>query len=87
MNTNKQCHQETRDYYLFGFVFIPESFPFEIVVLDSALNVTVNKFQHYLSRMKPIFNKLIELAGEFPCEKTLKKIIAFKKSLFLFEQK
>ena len=69
------------------YIFFADTFPFEMIVLDSALNVTVNKFQHYLSWMKPVCNSLLDLAAAAPCEKTLKKIIAFKKSLFLFEQK
>ena len=34
--------------------------PFEMVVLDNALNATTTKFNQNFCRMKPIFNKLIE---------------------------
>ena len=67
--------------------FFSVGFPFELTVLDSALKVTVNRFQHHLSWMKPVFERLLYLAAAGPCEKTLKKIIAFKKSLFQFAEK
>jgi hypothetical protein len=36
-------------------------------------------------RMKPIFNKLIDLSLGKPCDTTLEKLLAFKKSLLAFE--
>ena len=41
--------------------------------------------QHNLFRMKPIFNKLVDQAVGKPCDTTLEKLLAFKKSLMSFE--
>jgi len=35
--------------------------------------------------MKPIFNKLVDIAIGKPCDTTLEKLLAFKKSLMSFE--
>ena len=35
--------------------------------------------------MKPIFNKLVDLAITKPCDTTLEKLLAFKKSILSFE--
>jgi hypothetical protein len=64
-----------------------EVVPFEMIVLDTALNVTTLKFHRNLSKMKPIFTGLVAVILSNPCEKTLKKLHAFRKSLLAFENK
>ena len=61
--------------------------PFEMIVLDNALRVTSTRFQHYFAKMKPIINRLLSSVSTDPCEKTLEKILAFKKSLLSFEMR
>ena len=58
---------------------------FEMIVLDTALGVTVSKFHRNLTRMKPIFNNLLAVILRNPSDKTLEKLHAFKKSLLAFE--
>ncbi len=58
---------------------------FEMVVLDTALTVTTDKFNHNLSKMSLIFKKLHQITLDNPSDKTLKKFLAFKKSLMTFE--
>ena len=59
--------------------------PFEMVVLDNALNATTTKFNQNFTHMKPIFNKLIDLGLNKPCDTTLEKLLALKKSIMSFE--
>ena len=62
-----------------------EVLPFEMVVLDVALDVTLKKFQQNLSSMKPLFALLLELTLSNPSDMTLEKLFALKKSLLSFE--
>ncbi len=62
-----------------------EVLPFEMVVLDVALDVTLKKFQQNLSCMKPLFTLLLELTLSNPSDLTLEKLFALKKSLLSFE--
>ncbi len=56
-----------------------------MIVLDTALSVTVTKFHRNLTRMKPIFNNLLAFILRKPSDETLEKLHAFKKSLMAFE--
>ncbi len=44
-----------------------------------------NKFNNLDPRMKDLFQKLMEQAQDNPCDTTLEKLLAFKKSLMSFE--
>jgi hypothetical protein len=56
-----------------------------MIVLDVALNAMTSKFSTTLARMKPVFNKLLDLSLNNPCDTNQKKLLAFKKSLLGFE--
>ena len=62
-----------------------EEVPFEMLVLDNALNAITSRFYRTVGLMKPVFNKLMEMAHHSPSDKSLKKLLAFKKSLMAFE--
>ena len=64
-----------------------EAIPFEIVVMENALYAVTHKFNQNLSRMKQLFNVLIECNIGDPCQSTLEKLFALKKTLVAFESR
>ena len=64
-----------------------ESIPFEIVVMENSLYAVTHKFNQNLSRMKQLFNVLVECNIADPCQSTLEKLFALKKTLVAFENR
>ena len=56
-----------------------------MLVLDNSLHTTIGKFLRHLSIVKPIFNILLEETVANPSDKILRRILAFKKSISMFE--
>ena len=64
---------------------MPETVPFEMLVIDNALHTVISKFNRHLNMIKPIFKVLLEETVASPSDKILRRILAFKKSLISFE--
>ena len=56
-----------------------------MLVLDNSLHTTIGKFLRHLSIVKPIFSILLEETVAKPSDKILRRILAFKKSISMFE--
>jgi hypothetical protein len=56
-----------------------------MVVLDCALNVVIDRFRRHHMQVKPIIHALLEETMENPCDKTLEKLLTFKKSMVNFK--
>jgi hypothetical protein len=61
-----------------------ERLPFEMIVLDLALDVTLKKFQQNLATMKSLFALLLEHNLSKPSDITLENLFALKNSLLSF---
>jgi len=56
-----------------------------MVVLDCALNAMMDRFRRHHNSVKPVVNALLEETLENPCDKSLEKLLTFKKSLINFK--
>jgi hypothetical protein len=51
---------------------MPETVPFEMLVLDNALHTVISKFHRHLNMIKPIFKVLLEETVAKPSDKILR---------------
>ena len=64
-----------------------ENAPFEFVVMENALYAVSHKFNLNLSRMKQLFQILVDQNNHDPGQKTLERLFALKKTLMSFESR
>ena len=64
-----------------------EVIPFEMIVLDNAMNAMTGKFHRTISGMKPLCEHLLEISQDHPSDKNLQKLLAFKKSIFKMDMR